>query len=256
MSSTCDEPCWPTVSFKGPHGAACVVQGCADAACPDRMDVICAEIARVGAWEPELLALAAMALQACPDGWFIDVGAHVGVYVTLALQLGHNPVLAFEPHPVHFAALESTCKLNGVDTEERVVAMRAKAGTSAGFVAVADCVPDGADVALIKVDIEGGEPGAVRSCRPLFEARRVRAVLVEVTPRYSCEYADMLTALLGFGFRLYDVGLGGLGSAEALTGNDVLATKRHNEITDVAAFLERVTADAIGQANVFGRLSA
>jgi FkbM family methyltransferase len=139
-----------------------------------------------------------------PGDTFIDVGAHIGWFTTLASRAvgGNGVVVACEPYPSNAAALKENLALNNVENV-RLVEMAlgsqpgeltlAPAGDSGGVTALdwgkgqrvtasmttLDEVAAGLPaVSLLKVDVEGWEPQVLRGGGETL--RRAEHVLIEI----------------------------------------------------------------------------
>jgi FkbM family methyltransferase len=136
---------------------------------------------------------------------FIDVGAHIGWFTTLAANhVGHDGhVVACEPYPSNAAALRANLALNGAENVRVLeVALGSEAGTlslasvagESGSVTALDWAGDGrvdvamttlnaiaadiGNIALVKLDVEGWEMRVLSGAAEVLE--RVRHILVEV----------------------------------------------------------------------------
>jgi FkbM family methyltransferase len=113
--------------------------------------------------------------------WFVDVGAHTGIYSLLAGAASPAcEVVAFEPHPLTHARLNANIRANGF--EGRCTALQAAAGRSSGVarphtpddltmcslsdsgdaleisvVALDELIPKDGRTSLVKIDVEGHE---------------------------------------------------------------------------------------------------
>jgi FkbM family methyltransferase len=164
------------------------------------------------AWEPELTA--ALERVTRPGSVCVDLGAHVGYFTLLMARLSgpHGTVTAFEASADNATLVERSVRLNGLedrvtvehaavtDGEQAEVALYAGASggsmewtTDAAFaargageaadvesaarvpaVALDSYFAPGTPLDVVKMDIEGGEAGAVRGMtRLLREARPV-----------------------------------------------------------------------------------
>ncbi|HVU32064.1 MAG TPA: FkbM family methyltransferase [Opitutaceae bacterium] len=160
-----------------------------------------------------------------PGDTVVDVGSNVGTHALLASRLvgPAGTVVAIEPHPATFAALEENLRLNRVDN---VIARRVAAGPEASEVCFSDrrdddwnrvestgaiAVPQNTldevcaevgPVALLKIDIEGYELPCLRGAGKVL--RRTECVLLEYwnehTARLGYGLADLVALLGGLGF--------------------------------------------------------
>jgi hypothetical protein len=81
---------------------------------------------------------------------------------------------------------------------ERVIPWRAHWGPETPTITFAGDEPE---VRILKIDIEGNEPDAVRILAPLLEARRVRYAMIEVTPAFGPHYQPMVQQMFDYGYR-------------------------------------------------------
>ncbi len=164
----------------------------------------------------------------------LDIGAHIGMYSILMARSGAS-VYAFEPFPSTFELLSRNIRENRVDVRAFPLACSDSTGESQIFVPVDDdlgpafvptqiggrgsgipvqtaraddLVPESAVVGLVKMDIEGGEPRALRGMERIL--RRDRPVIVtEFNP--SClrhndgsQPEAFLRQLCAAGYRIYE----------------------------------------------------
>jgi FkbM family methyltransferase len=182
-------------------------------------------------WLPVLPALLA------PGGTFIDIGANVGYFSLLAAGLvgRGGTVIAVEPIPRTFDLLRTNIALNGFS---QVRAERVAVGAASGVMELSlppaqahqDYLVTGvpmpgwstlavpcttldaafatwgvARVDLLKLDIEGGEPQAIRGGGAVLASGRVRALVCEFSGPHLAQAGTTPAALAGelaaLGFR-------------------------------------------------------
>jgi len=156
-----------------------------------------AAIAREHAYEPHVTAEIRRCL--LPGGVFVDLGANLGYFTLLAAaRVGaRGRVIAFEPNPRNCDLLRHSIDANGfahvelhpcaVAEQERRLMLDTQGTTSTGLVvdpvpgggkplvqavALDDTLRDVGRVDLIKMDIEGGEPRALRGMPNLLRTHR------------------------------------------------------------------------------------
>lgn len=153
----------------------------------------------------------------------VDVGANIGIYTAFfAGMVGREgKVLAFEPSPVAVARLRLLSGLPQVDIHELAVG----ATSGRGFLSVAtgdsmhstlrgalvgprlevqveplDALVDGvADIALLKVDVEGFESDVIDGASETLRRRKVKAAILEAQADYGeLEWIERLRRLPGY----------------------------------------------------------
>jgi len=164
----------------------------------------------------------------------VDVGANAGLYSVLAARrvAPSGRVFAFEPSADEFARLAWALRANAVDN---VVASNIALGARPGFVGFLPAPPrhtglhrlrsDGDTslhkvwaergdvavqlaaqerVALMKIDVEGGELDVLRGFQALLEAGRIGRLVIEVSDaflrRYGASAAELYAYLAALGY--------------------------------------------------------
>jgi FkbM family methyltransferase len=173
---------------------------------------------------------------------YVDVGAHIGLFVALALDSigADGRVVALEPLPENFQRL-STSVAELQDRYPNVELYAAAVGATAGkaqlfgpsagavrptshasliespaleSVGIVDVVTlddllGPTSCRLLKIDVEGHEVHVLRGAGRLLKSRRAEAVLVEINPQTlahaGCEPSDLQDLLEGYGYRLYGI---------------------------------------------------
>lgn len=156
----------------------------------------------------------------------VDFGAHIGLAsVWLAREYGFSYVLAVEPSSENARLARLNVRLNGVRADVIEAAVSSRAGVTRfedhrqsqlGRVgqrgreipivtpaSVYNSLPAGADVDLMKIDIEGDE-GALLTDNPTW-LERVSALLVEFHGE-QVDYPGLARGLERAGFRWFPVG--------------------------------------------------
>jgi FkbM family methyltransferase len=155
-----------------------------------------------------------------PGGVILDLGAHVGITaVFLTRRYRPRHYIAIEPVPGNASLARANLDRNGVPARVINAAIGAQDGSGlfavggvstqgrlgeAGFgvpVVTVDTVLsqlDGSDrIALLKIDIEGGEEELFRG--PIEWLKRVDCIVAELHPDF-CDVSGMLAALSEAGF--------------------------------------------------------
>ena len=209
------------------------------------------ELAIHGVYEPLTTDLVRAELR--PGDVVLDIGANIG-YFTLIFAKGVGPagrVFAFEPEPGNFALLEENVAANGYRNVALArLAVSDRAGRARLYLDAGnagDCrVYDSHDhrpsvdvetvrlddhlvrldrVDLIKMDIQGAEPAALRGMRGLLERNRKVKLVLEFWPYglqlFGADPREFLGTLCEAGFALWNLnerrgGMARTGVAELL----------------------------------------
>jgi FkbM family methyltransferase len=156
-------------------------------------------------------------------GVFVDVGAHCGS-LAIPFESCFDSVLAIEPMPDNYRALERNISLNGLERKIRLLKVAAGAASGVGTLFIKEAelhsllpldAPEGtleveirrvddlleaagirsADVRLLKADVEGAELQVLEGARRLLEEGAPLVVLEANTPSAMKELEDRMSPL-------------------------------------------------------------
>lgn len=216
----------------------------------------------LGLFEPDETRLVSRLLG--PGDTFIDVGAHIGWFTTLAaVAVGANgQVIACEPYPANVAGLRRNLALND---GRNVRVVEAALGSQSGSLGLAtsgdsgdvtaldwasrgrvevpmrtldEIAPDGAEIALVKMDVEGWEANVLRGAANALT--RTRHVIIEINPpalaRAGSSQEELFELLRSSGFSSFvPVARTGLRRLNRGSVVNVLATRGDRTGHDPAA---------------------
>lgn len=206
-----------------------------------------------GDYEADERALFVAAIR--PGDTVLDVGAHIGLY-TLAAARAAGPtgrVIAFEPSSVNHALLVENVARNGYgNVEIRREAVGDRDGTVSLFLSVdntgdhslieddtrqgesvplvrLDSLPIDT-VAVIKMDIQGGEPAALRGAAALLARSPSVALFTEISDDHGVDGLAYRRQLAGAGFAV-------TAEIPAASGDhcDIVCVKGKARVTQAAA---------------------
>ena len=174
-----------------------------------------------------------------PGMHVVDIGANLGVYTLLLSRLTgrSGTVVAFEPDPELFEALQVNCRVNpagNVELRNLAAGSRSgemtlarslvnagdnrmeRSGSPSGFVrrtvvpvATVDEIVAGRPVDFVKVDVQGWESEVLRGMTRVIASNPVLQIFLEYWPyglrKAGCEPLELLRSLDAQGFRLYRI---------------------------------------------------
>jgi len=196
----------------------------------DRLDSL--RLAKTGVYEPAETAFVKKVLR--PGQVFVDVGAHIGYYSTLAAMLvgPEGKVFAFEPCPVNYALLErniepysgtvrtyplavsdaagyATLYLSDENSgDHRLAYMPERDSLFIRTIALDDFDPlRGEEVGFLKIDVQGHEYEVLKGALRILTDSEDIMGLVEFSPELlrlaGVEPRDVLSLLEDLRFKIY-----------------------------------------------------
>lgn len=198
-------------------------------------DFIADRLAAGDVWEPSIARFIATCCQKEMRTTFIDLGANIGLHSFVALASGAEKVISVECHPRTVQYLRKGAMANGWPTNRYRIVFAAASDKSGQLLAIKGCPGNmgGAQVThatkgsrstthtvkslsvddlasdirsatniLIKLDLEGHEPEAVRGMTQILKDDRVKCLLIEINPlaRDPRTLRLMLESLLQMGY--------------------------------------------------------
>jgi len=181
-------------------------------------------IERWGTWEPGVTKYFIDLIRSKRHAHFIDCGAYFGYYARLFQHFSHDNYTAIEANPITYYCvlnhnlLPHHCVNRFITSsiDEWSPPLSMPLGNMGGCRAASDGILKvrcaklndylREDTDLIKMDLEGGEFDALRSCRP-FLLEKHPTIIAELSPSINKSGADSLLELLtGCGYTIYDIG--------------------------------------------------
>ena len=152
-------------------------------------------ILHCGVWEAFETAVVLDILKNEQPGIVLDFGAHIGWYSIIAALYGHQ-VKAFEGDGENAQMLIANAKLN--ECEHRVDVSHCWIDENMQALPLSQ-------ILLMKSDLEGKDTEAVRVCRQLFEEKRIKYALIEISPILASGYPELVEQLASYGYGVYQV---------------------------------------------------
>lgn len=170
-----------------------------DRYCPGQ-DIISYCIERQGQWEGVETAVVLDILNEDNDergDVVLDFGSHIGWYTTLAGLAGYRTA-AFDGNQENLMMVDHNASVNNVAGEiytylcwldERAPVLPA----------------DKESVQLLKCDIEGNDRFAIGMARDLLNAKKIKYLLLEVSPVFNDSYPELVEHIAAAGYKVYQL---------------------------------------------------
>lgn len=160
-------------------------------------DLISKFILRDQCWKPYQTELMREILK--PEDIFIDIGCHIGYFSVLGSISGCN-VTSIDKNLNYIQFLNRTIKQNEFENIE------VKTMTIDDKTKKTDIIRTTQNIKLLKISIQGEEVSCINCFLDDFSKRKIENVILEVTPKYSNQYAKTILRLVTFGYKVYDIG--------------------------------------------------
>jgi hypothetical protein len=188
-------------------------------------DIISYCIDQQGLWEgyETLLLLDLLNEDAAERGDVVlDFGSHIGWYTTIAAISGFR-VAAIDASAENLAMVRKNALENRV--ADKVFTYRAWLQGGEPLLPMHE-----EQVQLIKCDVEGAERYVARMCRPLFAGRKVKYMLMEISPTFNDTYPDIVEMIANCGYGVYQVPGKGFAHAAEYSQHPLATLKRYCEV--------------------------
>lgn len=156
-------------------------------------DIISESLGERGVWEPCETQLIRDLLENKPSESknVLDFGSHIGYYSILAAKAGYQ-VVAFDASQENLDLLDLSAEVNNLQVETRLCWLD-------------DDVPEITldDVHLLKADVEGAEQYVFKATKNLFEQKKVKYAIFEVSPVFNDTYPDLVENIIKLGYNGY-----------------------------------------------------
>ena len=234
-------------------------------------DYISNAIATYKCWEPNISYFIDNLFK--ESDVFFDVGGNIGYY-SIAFSDNFEKIYCFEPNPLNTQKIEksivinkiknlslisqpvaqfsnlSFCAFNRNNVKNSNIGgvqyIKSKSGEMT-TISLDDFIESNniEKIDLLKVDIEGGELGCLLGCKESIDKRKIKNIIIEVTPKFSMEDAEKILFFLSEKYELFNLGLKELGEVEKIN-------LKLYKILDIHNFLSRVRI----QTNIFCKLKS
>lgn len=145
-----------------------------------------------GVWEPILSKLISWILYSGDrNNLVVDVGCNIGWYSRMAANLGYRDIVAYDGDKEHLSVLSDNVP-SALATH-----MWFDNGTIPrhGF----------ETIELLKCDIEGNEQYAVKYFENYFLNKRIKNLVMEVSPIFNASYPALIDKIVGYGYEAFEV---------------------------------------------------
>lgn len=124
---------------------------------------------------------------------FIDVGAHIGYFSRLAEKRGCGKIISYEAESESLKLLA----INAPSAERHTIWFDVNTEP-------ASFDPE-LEVEIMKIDIEGNEQHAIRYFSELINTKRVKNIIMEVSPAFNDSYPFILASLQERGYTISEL---------------------------------------------------
>lgn len=160
--------------------------------CPAR-DAVSETLISHGVWEPrETIILMDAFRRLGDDGCFVDIGSQVGYFSAIAAKMG-MVVLAVEADPAVAVLCDENIQRNGVRDDQSFTLNR-RVGPDAN---VLDGFTESPRL-VVKIDVEGAEPDAIRMLQPVLDREQVDFMVIECSPVFHDGYPALVQQLMDY----------------------------------------------------------
>ena len=171
-------------------------QGDGPGYCP-AADAVSRNIVEQRVWEPSETVTLLRCFRDLPDAIFVDFGAQLGYYSVLA-QRSHLHVVSVEADAVVADLLER----NIIEGRRWRPALDVSIWNKRIGIDDFDPPTYGDDL-IVKIDIEGAEAQAIDFLKVALDERRVKYMMVELSPMFGHGYEDLVVDLMLRGYRCF-----------------------------------------------------
>lgn len=165
-------------------------------------DDVSRTLKNIGVWEISDTQLVREILE---DGdkknWVWDFGCHIGWFTILAMEAGYK-VFALDGDKENIDTLKRNISLNYSSHNYKP---ELRYFWIAGGKGMFTDLP-GEEIELCKIDIEGNETYAISMIAHWLHARRIKNLLIEVSPIFNTSYPEMYSTLTSFGYNAFKDG--------------------------------------------------
>jgi hypothetical protein len=127
----------------------------------------------------------------------LDIGSHIGYYSILAALKGYQ-VASFDSSRENLDLLHESAEANGV--ADKITPYLCLLDDQAPILS-----RDAEEVQLVKIDIEGAERHAVQMCADLMGGRKIKYLIMEVSPVFNGTYPSLVETICSQGYDVYQI---------------------------------------------------
>jgi hypothetical protein len=160
-------------------------------------DIISYCIDRQKVWEVEETAVQLAILSERHTGVMLDFGSHIGYYSILAALKGYQ-VASFDSSRENLDLLHESAEANGV--ADKITPYLCLLDDQAPILS-----RDAEEIQLVKIDIEGAERHAVQMCADLMGGRKIKYLIMEVSPVFNGTYPSLVETICSQGYDVYQI---------------------------------------------------
>lgn len=197
--------------------------------CPGQ-DIISYCIDRQGTWEGYETLLMLDIFSEDNSDLVIDFGSHIGWYSLLAAKWGHD-VVSVDTSDENMALYERSMNLGDkLKDAKNVTTVLGQIDKDAKKIKATD-----ENVQLLKCDIEGYEPEAFEMTKELFEKKKIKYAIFEISPVFNDKYPKLTEDICKLGYDVYQIPSKGWEHTDEFAQEPLKTTIEHCNLTDQVA---------------------
>lgn len=165
--------------------------------CPGQ-DIISYCIDKQGVWEgPETIVILDILNENRQDDLVLDFGSHIGYYSLLAAKKGYR-VASLDGNTENLNLLRASALINGL--EKNISSYHCWLDNDSPLLAA-----DQESVHLMKVDIEGAEIDAYAMTSLLFQEKKIKYAIFEISPTFNNTYPALVESIVDSGYDVFQI---------------------------------------------------
>jgi FkbM family methyltransferase len=229
-------------------------------------DYISSVINTFSCWEPNISNIFRLLLKNSDTAAVIDIGCNIGYFSLISSK--NRKIYSIDGNPKNINMLELSKKLNNVNNittilncisdeetyyvpsnQELVDKYKNIGGLAFAKTNDTSCIKSTtidslikqhsiSDVAIMKVDIEGGELNALKGAKETLKSTIVKNIIIEISPKFNDDSDEILNILLNNNYDIYNIPH--LEAGIVNLDENLLQNIRNEPVKNIQAFVKSI----------------